>query len=286
MAAGSDSSPGETTHPVIEGESEPVTIQQLASLLEIHRTSMKEDMAMLIQASFQPLQSSMDALRGDVSSFNKRLTATETIVGENFERLTSAEATIKSMQSQNKLLQDRLEDLENRSRRSNLRIVNIAEGSETGMEPKQFIADLLMATLGPELFASPPLIDRAHRTGPLPERGSTKSRSVIVCFHNFSDKEKILRWAMKHELKYHNATLRVYQDMSVTLARKRAAFNDIKHELYRKGIRFGLLHPARLRVTFEGESVYFDTPEEAEAFYNQRIKEVTAPKQGPRSRRT
>jgi len=54
-------------------------------------------------------------------------------------------------------------------------------------------------------------------------------------------------------------------------AKKRAAFNDIKQELYRKGVRFGLLHPARLRVTFEGETVYFDTPEAARAFYDRRI---------------
>ena len=55
----------------------------------------------------------MDAVRGDVILFNKRLT--ETIVSENFERLTWAKATIKSiksiksMQSQNKLRYDRVE---------------------------------------------------------------------------------------------------------------------------------------------------------------------------------
>jgi len=79
-------------------------MRQLSSLLETHRTGMKEDMAALIQTSSQSLRVSMDALRGDVISFH-------------FERLTSAEATIKSMQSQNKLLYDRVEDLENRSRR-------------------------------------------------------------------------------------------------------------------------------------------------------------------------
>ncbi|KAK9535992.1 hypothetical protein VZT92_005817 [Zoarces viviparus] len=263
-------SPGEETHSAPENVGEPVTMQQLSSLLENHRTGMKDDMTALIQTSSQSLHVSMDALRGDMIAFNKRLIEMETIVGENFERLTSAEATIKSMQSQNKLLYDHVEDLENRPRRSNLRIVNVPEGSETGREPKQFLADLLMET-GPELFTSTPLIDRTHRTGPVSERGSTKSRSFVVCFHNYSDKDKLLRWAMKHELKFRNVTLRVYQDMSASLAKKRAAFNDIKQELYRKGVRFGLLHPARLRVTFEGETVYFDTPEEAKAFYDRRI---------------
>lgn len=263
-------SPGEETHSAPESVGEPVTMRQLSSLLETHRTGMKEDMTALIQTSSQSLRVLMDALRGDVISFNKRLTDTETIVGTNFERLTSVEATIKAMQARNKLLHYRVEDLENRSRRSNLRIVNVPEGSENGRDPKQFMADLLMETAGREVFASPPLIDRAHRTGPVPERGSTKSRSFIVCFHSYSDKDKMLRWAMKHKLKFRNVSLRVYQD-SASLAKQRAAFNDIKQELYRKRVRFGLLHPARLRVAFEGETVYFDTPDEARAFYARRI---------------
>ena len=227
-------------------------------------------MATLMQTTPQSLKASVDALRGDVNSFNKRLTKTETRVGENFERITSTEATVKSLESQNKHLLDRVEDLENRSRRSNLRIVNIPEGSETGKEPKQFIADFLMEALG-EVFTSPPPIDRAHRTGPLPERGSPKPRPFIVCFHNFSGKEKTLRWAMKHKLKHRNVTVRLYQDMSANLAKNRATFNGIKQDLYKKGIRFGLLYPARLRVTFDGESFYFDTPEEARAFYERRV---------------
>lgn len=104
------------------------------------------------------------------------------------------------------------------------------------------------------------------------EQGSPKVQVFLLCFHplgsncsqtfgphcNNSDKEKILRWTTKHEFMYQNVTLRVYQDMSVTLVRKRVAFNDIQQELYRKGAKFGLLHPACLQVTFSGESIYFD----------------------------
>ena len=85
-------------------------------------------------------------------------------MGENFERIALAEARVKSLESQNKHLLDRVEDLENRLRRSNLRIVNIPEGSESGKEPKQFMAHFLMEALG-EIFTSPPTIARAHRTG-------------------------------------------------------------------------------------------------------------------------
>lgn len=187
----------------------PVTMQQLSTLLENHHAKMKEDITMLVNTLSESVQASVDALQRAVSSFNKLLTETEVIVGENFERLTMAEETIKSIQTQNKLLQDHIEDLENRSRWSNFHFVNILEGREISKQLKQFIADLLMELVGPEVFNKLPLIDHIHHTGSAPERGSSKSRSFIVCFHDCLDKEKVLRCAMKNELKYCGITLRV-----------------------------------------------------------------------------
>ncbi|CAL8257811.1 unnamed protein product [Arctogadus glacialis] len=37
---------------------------------------------------------------------------------------------------------------------------------------------------------------------------------------------------------------------------------------YRKNIRFGLLHPARLRGDYEGHTLYFDSPAAAQVFYD------------------
>lgn len=58
--------------------------------------------------------------------------------------------------------------------------------------------------------------------------------------------------------------------MSETLAIKRVAFNDIKQKLYRKR-DFGLSYPSSLCITFEGESIYFDSTGQAKAFYDQWI---------------
>ena len=161
MAMSAGSAP-DNTQPASE-VNKPAMVHQLSAMLENQQASMKEDMAKIIQTTSQSLKASVDALRGDMNLFNKRLTETETRVGENFERITSAEATVKSLDSQNKHLLGRVEDLENRLCRSNLRIVNILEGSETSKEPKQFIAGFLMEFLG-EIFTSPPPIDRETRT--------------------------------------------------------------------------------------------------------------------------
>ena len=64
---------------------------------------------------------------------------------------------------------------------------------------------------------------------------------------------------------------RIYQDFSVSLSRRRAEFNDIKQALYKKGIKFQLLYPACLRVSFGGNTFKFDTPDEAKAFYDRQV---------------
>lgn len=59
-----------------------------------------------------------------------------------------AEATVKALQAQNVTLLDHLENLENRSHRSNLRILNMPEGSEEGQDSTTFISELLKETMG------------------------------------------------------------------------------------------------------------------------------------------
>lgn len=106
-------------------------MSKLVPELYKQRASLREDMSTLIQDSVRPLQASVDALRKTVKTFHGRLTSAESRAGENFDRLNVAEATIKKLQAENATLLDRVDDLENRSRRANLRIVNVPEGSES-----------------------------------------------------------------------------------------------------------------------------------------------------------
>ncbi|RXN34987.1 putative transposase element L1Md-A101/L1Md-A102/L1Md-A2 [Labeo rohita] len=190
------------------------------------------------------MQALVDTLHDTVNSFQSRLTSTEVIVGENFERLVAAESTINSLKAQNSLLMERLDDLENRSCRSNLRILNVPEGSESGNDPTVFDSEML-AEVMPEVFTSPPPLERAHRSlGPKPAAGNPASAFVM---------------------------LRVYPDLSNVLAKKRAAFNPAKQALYKEGIWFRLLYPARLKVTFKEDSFIFETPDDANDFYEKQV---------------
>lgn len=261
----------DTGKPGASKDGDSVSMSQLITELSKQRTNFKDDVATLIQETIQPLKASVDGLRDEVSSFQGRLAAAENLTGDNFQRICEAEAAVKSLQAQNETLLDRLENLENRSRRANLRILNLPEGSEDGHDPAIFISGLLKDVMGDNVFPSPPELDRAHRAaGPRPAAGRPP-RPFILCFHRYREKDVALRWSRQHEVKYKGTTLRLYPDLSTTLAKKRSAFNGVKRVLYQRGVQFRLLFPARLRVTFDGESHIFDTPEEAQVFYDRRV---------------
>ncbi|KAI4826797.1 hypothetical protein KUCAC02_030228 [Chaenocephalus aceratus] len=141
---------------------------------------------------------------------------------------------------------------------------------QSSVDPTEFISDLLMGSLGPDVLSKPPELERAHRSlAPRPGPGG-RPRPFLICFHHFQEREKVLRWNRQHELKYRDTSLRVYPDVSAITAKKRAAFNKIKQALDQKGVKCRLLFPARLKVSFEDGTFTFETPEDAHAFYVQR----------------
>ncbi|XP_053087339.1 uncharacterized protein LOC117596434 [Pangasianodon hypophthalmus] len=211
-----------------------------------------------------PLQTSVNALTETLASFQSRLCATETLASGKF-----SEKAIKTLQEQNATLMDGVDDLENRSRRANLRILNVPErNSEKGQSTVKLVSEMLMEVVGQEGFEKPPELERGHRSlGPKPQEGRAP-RPLALCSHTLQEKEKALRWARQNEAKYKGSTLRIYSDISADLARKRATFKNGKQLLYQKNVRFQLLHPARLRVHHEDETFLFNTPEEAQQFYS------------------
>lgn len=81
-----------------------------------------------------------------------------------------------------------------------------------------------------------PEIDRAHRSlAPNPRQGD-RSRPFIVRFHRFLDKDAVLRWAKGHkEISYQGHTIKIYEDFSASVARKRVAFNTVKSSFVQEG---------------------------------------------------
>ena len=62
--------------------------------------------------------------------------------------------------------------------------------------------------------------------------------------------------------------LRFFNDISADLTRRRSAFNPIMTNFYKKGATVRLLHPCRLRIKKDEQVYFFNTVDEAQAFYN------------------
>lgn len=88
-----------------------------------------------------------------------------------------------------------VDDLENRSCRSNLRLVGLPVKME-GKDMCAFLEKLLPEILGPENFPGPLVIERVHRIGRLSEdRSDSPPRAVIMKFLNYADKLRTMKAA-------------------------------------------------------------------------------------------
>ena len=131
----------------------------------------------------------------------------------------------------------------------------------------KYISKMLEGLVAEGVLDKAPEVDRAYRSRRQKPRDGEPPRAMIVRLHKFVEKEKILRWAKeKRSCDWEGNRVRIYQDIGAELAKRRAGFNKAKAVLHRQQIRFGVLYPAKLWVTFKSREYYFETPESADNF--------------------
>lgn len=159
-------------------------------------------------------------------------------------------------------LQNKCEDLENRSRWNNWTIVSIAEGEE-GKTQTAFISHFLKDLLNLEDL---PLINQAHRLAQSKSKPGQPHRPFIMMVHFFHVKEQILHIAReKRSLRYNNKAIHIFGDLTAGKANRRVAFNGVRKTLQNiVGARFCFRHPATFRITMPGgEEHRFMDPQKA-----------------------
>ncbi|RXN22092.1 LINE-1 type transposase domain-containing 1 [Labeo rohita] len=198
-------------------------------------------------------------------------------LSEHSDRITQLEHDVKALQSkltstekENTALKANIEDLISRSKRQNVRLVGLPEDIE-GKNAREYVTNLLSELLG-DCLAEPPELDRIHRSLWPKPCADEPPRPLIIRFHRYVIKETVMRWSKSQkDISYKGHKIKMYEDFSTELARKRVAFNKIKSLLYKQGVRFGMLYPARLRVSYNGVEWIFDSPEAAESFYQKNF---------------
>uniref|UniRef100_H3AXJ8 L1 transposable element RRM domain-containing protein n=1 Tax=Latimeria chalumnae TaxID=7897 RepID=H3AXJ8_LATCH len=219
-------------------------------------------------------------IRGGLDSLNTRVGVVETKLGqldgvkEDHEaRILILEENLAHQTCLTGEMWDKIQDLENRSRRNNIRVLGILEGIEgNGVSGPALLLTVLRDCLPLE---SADAIEVERTLGPRPPPDQ-RPRPIIA-----HDRERILRLAREAgELCWRGRRVMIFPDMSRELAAQRKLFTPARHRCMALGLHYALQYPATLQVTIEGKQRRFDDPEAAIQELN-RLPDPRREEEGP-----
>ena len=224
-----------------------------------------------IEKTMTRLDVSMSTLAEQYNEIQQRVSKTE-------DDLNDAQVRIKTLEKTTALLQSKVDYLENQSRQSNLLIVGVPEGVE-GTDCTAFVRGFIPELLGTDHFAEPLRVERSHRLGARREAAAaTRPRPLIMKLLNYQDKVKILQVAReKKDLLFQRRRIFFFPDFSPAVQAQRKTFIPVKKKLQALGLRYALLFPAVLSLTYQGKYRRFHSPEEVEQFIASQDSLISQP---------
>uniref|UniRef100_H3AKR2 L1 transposable element RRM domain-containing protein n=1 Tax=Latimeria chalumnae TaxID=7897 RepID=H3AKR2_LATCH len=219
----------------------------------------------IIKKQFEDFRLVLHQIKADIMALINRVEETEqriSNVEDEVHRITNDE---KEKNEKLTFLLNKIEDLENRSRRNNLRLTGIPETTDM-VDTMKVVKNVLGSILQIEPESSEiPEVERAHRSlKPKPNK-TDRPQQIIFKFLRSADKDKVLRAARgKGELQWEGTTFRLAQDFSSSVQQKRAEYRKIWKIIESAGGKPLMLYPARLRISLNGQKLEFQSVSEAE----------------------
>lgn len=252
--------------------------EELAALIKqtlaSEMTTFNENVTMLIKDSIKeslaPIEKTLTENSGILRSLKEQMDTHAKKFTTVFGKVDSIQASLKKNETDTaycikeiaKLREDLIQQ-EDRSRRNNLRLINLPAGAE-GDDPRGYIQKMLPTWI-PSLGRSrghPVEIDRAHR---IYSNNNSKPQTMIFRLLRYTDRQAILEGARKAKPTLADGTpLWFYPDYSAATSRKRRGYNDIRAKLRKRGVEAFLIYPAILKVKYNGKKMSFETPKQAE----------------------
>uniref|UniRef100_A0A803KDQ1 L1 transposable element RRM domain-containing protein n=1 Tax=Xenopus tropicalis TaxID=8364 RepID=A0A803KDQ1_XENTR len=211
-------------------------------------------------------------LKEEVGDLKAEITALHSKTADIEHRAESVENTLESLltvtESQSRaiqLLTRRVEDLDNRGRRCNLRVRGLPESIDQPIL-KQTVQAIFNDILGQQP-ANDLQIERIHRA--LRPRGlpTEKPRDIICCLLSYTKKEDILTKARQLKVvKYGNTEIAILQDLSWFTLQQRKLLKPLTDMLKERQILFRWGYPFSIQATIEGKTHTLTTPEDIHPF--------------------
>ncbi|KAJ1139453.1 hypothetical protein NDU88_005825 [Pleurodeles waltl] len=208
-----------------------------------------------MDASLSSVTLETKSMRSDIAGFQTRVTGLEHRMGSLETQMT----TYRDRDQDLLYLRSKLTDLEDRSRRDNIRLLGIPEHEE-GTDMQAFLGSVLPKLTS--LDFDPPLeFQRAHRVGPKRSDTSLRPRPIIACLLRHNHARQILQTARKQgPFRIGQHDIRITADYSKDTNERRKAFLALRPRLRQMGMKFGLFDPARMWVTNNSISKDFYKP--------------------------
>ncbi|CAH2319313.1 Hypothetical predicted protein [Pelobates cultripes] len=224
----------------------------------------KDDLRGLSETLYAAIHTEVTALRADLVAQDSRLQHLENTTQAHTAEAEASNLAITRQGNMLLTLRRHTEDLDNRGRRSNIRVRGIPE-SAGEEDVEALLRALFRGILGAETPATIEF-DRAHRANRLRTMEGTP-RDVICCMHQYKLKEKIMAKARSRPTwRFQDADVALYQDLSPLTLEARRALRPITTQLQERRINYKWGYPFALLARQQNEWIPLRWPEEAPRF--------------------
>lgn len=220
------------------------------------------------------LKRRLDPIMEQLTSLSAKLDKTEQQFAKIDQQYVDLSLCIKSLDKDFDALKakcvrfdQKFEMMESYTRRKNLRLLGLPQGSETG-KYTDFFANLLVEIFGKEFLPTPPELERVYRYKSRSQQQSS-APPVVLTFDSFYTKDLLIKESRKRksDLQYNGHRIRLVQDYSPGVFAQRAEFKDVLKLAYDRNLKPSLRDPAKLRLTLsDGGKRWFSSPLSARNF--------------------
>lgn len=249
----------------VQASDDDSTISESNTYALLKTLPTKRDLKDLATQIKTALREEVADLKTEIASLHVR---TEAIEGRTEQIEQSVESLLNVSHIQNKAIQSltrRVEDLDNRGRRCNLRIRGLPETVETSTLKQTVI--LLFNSVLNKPDTNEIHIERVHRA--LRPKGlpSDRPRDVICCLLHFTVKDEILAKARQQKLiKLEGVEVSILQDLSWYTLQQRRLLKPLTNFLKENKILFRWGYPFSIQATVAGKLHTLSTPEDLRPF--------------------
>ncbi|CAH2300915.1 Hypothetical predicted protein [Pelobates cultripes] len=224
----------------------------------------KEDLKALSDTLHAVIRTEVTAIKADIATQACRLQAMEASVQSTTAQAETTNLAITRQGNMLLALRRQAEDLDNRGRRSNIRIRGLPEsaGEEDVEATLQTLFREILGTEAPETIE----FDRAHRANRARAADNTP-RDIVCCLHTYKLKERIMTKArLRPTWRFRDAEIALYQDLSPLTLEARRALRPITALLRERGIPYKWGFPFMLQARHNNEWTQLRWPEEVPRF--------------------